>query len=455
MKLFKWEDFKFKFLNVTLFKIGQKKCRMFFFLFGIPVFEFKIPMLKLYKEIKENTNFDMRCFDEQFSNYIKTPNVTYDNFSENKIAYIATELYDVGGHTKCIETLTESLVNDYDQCLFLTKKVSSYKNAPVIIDKIEKNIKVCGIDKNWLFFEKQVQELYDQIISFGAKTLFVYIHPDDVLGTAILSLIKKTTDIKIIFFNHASHYPNLGMTFADLILEGMPTTLKVTNERRHLHNAKIIGLQSKAKDETVYCSKEEISEIRKNIGITNDELMTVSGGSSYKFFDEDSSEYFEMIKELFFSKDNLKHVILTNLKKNQKEIVDKIFANTELRDRLIILPLSPDFEKFFQAADLYIDSFPVSSALTQIDLMRLKVPTVVKINTKTPEFSFHEYMPPKYPYMFEKTEEFLSSIIYLLENKEKREEIIKLNYEFWLNTYEKIVVKNKYLQYVDEVLKQR
>lgn len=455
MKLFKWEDSKLKFFNISLFKIGQKECRMFFFLLGLPIFEVKTPVLSLYKEIKENTNFDMRYFDEKISELVKLEKTNSITFSNQKIAYLATELYDVGGHTKCIETLAESLKVDYEQCLFLTKKVSSYENAPITMNKLENSIKIDGIDKNLLFFEKQLEELCNQIISFGAKVLFVYIHPDDIIGTAILSFIKRTTDIKIIFFNHASHYPNLGMTFADLILEGMPTTLKVTNEKRHLYNSKIIGLQSKAKDETLYYSKEELLQVREKLDIKNNELMTISGGASYKFFENDTSEYFEMIKQLLISKENLKHVIMTNLKKEQKKVIDKIFDSSELKKRLIILPLSSDYEKYFQAADLYIDSFPVSSALTQVDMMRLKVASVVKINTQNPEFSFHEYMPPNYPYMADDIEQYKKHILYLLDNKEKREEIVKLNYEFWLNTYEKIVVKNKYLQYVEEVLKQR
>ena len=76
----------------------------------------------------------------------------------------------------------------------------------------------------------------------------------------------------------------------------------------------------------------------------------------------------------------------------------------------------------------------------------------VKINTKNPEWSFYEYMPPKYPYMFEKVEELFSSIIDLLENKEKRDEIVKSNYEFWLQNWELNAYKKNIDKIINEVI---
>ena len=432
MKILKWEDYKFKFFNLTLFKIGKKKDGINFYILFIPILKFKNEFSILSAEIKENTNFNMKKFDEKIASFIEVAKQESKNFSKEKIAYMATELYETGGHTKCLINQIKSLSCDYEECLFLTKKTSTYKNANKSISIIEKYAKVEGINENFLFYKKQAVKLYEKIIDFGAKTLFIYIHPDDILATLVISLIKRNTDIKIIFFNHSSHYPNLGMTFADLILEGMPSALKITNEKRQLYNCAVIGLQSKEVGETNYISKDEIQNIRKELGINDNEIMTISGGASYKFFNQNKSEYFEMIKEILETREDIKHVIMTKLKKNEIKIFNEIFKDENTKKQIIFTPLSPDYEKFFQVADLFIDSFPVSSALTQIDLMRLKVPTVVKINKDKPEWSFHEYMPIDYKYMFENVQDMKNGIFDLIENKSKREEIIKSNYEFWL-----------------------
>lgn len=100
-------------------------------------------------------------------------------------------------------------------------------------------------------------------------------------------------------------------------------------------------------------------------------------------------------------------------------------------------------------ADIFIDSFPVSSALTQMDLMRNKVVTVVKINDKNPMLSFHEYQMPGYPYMYTRVSDMEDAILKLLHDRNTRQKIIEKNYKYWLNTYEANIVTQKYIQLIE------
>lgn len=176
----------------------------------------------------------------------------------------------------------------------------------------------------------------------------------------------------------------------------------------------------------------------------------MSGASSYKFFDENGSEYFEMIKRLLQKEPLLKHIVISEFNSEQKAVIDRIFAlNAEAKKRLIFVPYRPDFDILFQCADVFIDSFPVSSALTQIDLMRNKIASVVKINRDKPEFSFHEYQMPDYPYMFEDVKDMEKAICELLYDENKRKEIIEKNYRYWLSTYESSVVRDKYVEIIE------
>ena len=154
-KIIRWEDYKLKFFNISLFKISKNNTGIGFYLFRIRLLQLNNKIQKLSTEIKNNTNFDMKSFDKKIEESIKAPNIIYDNFSENKIAYIATELYNTGGHTKCLESQIKSLFLDYEQCLFLSKITSSINNAEKIIKNIEKYSIVEGVDKNYLFFEKE------------------------------------------------------------------------------------------------------------------------------------------------------------------------------------------------------------------------------------------------------------------------------------------------------------
>ena len=162
-----------------------------------------------------------------------------------------------------------------------------------------------------------------------------------------------------------------------------------------------------------------------------------SGGSSYKFFDSsDTSEYFKVIKHLLDRNQNVKHIIISNFSETEKVIIEKIFEGSKSRNRLIIHPLTPKYELIFCCADVFIDSFPVSAALTMIDLMRLKVPAVVKINRENALWSFHEYQRPNFPYMYDNNKDFLRGIEKLLSSKILRKIEMDENYQFYLDRYE-------------------
>ena len=412
------------------------------------------------KKCEKELIFDMRFLDEQISVLAdKIYNENKKHFDTIKdfvtdTGFMATELYDLGGHTPCLVNLAESLYENQKFPLFITKLKTSYQKAPKTMKKLEKCCNIEGLDFHSYKFINSVIRLYNMIVNNPPRVMILYIHQHDILAAAVMHLLKKNTDIKLVFFDHATHFPNIGMTMCDLVLELLPLTEKITNDKRKLTNCEIVGLQSKKADEVKYYSAEELKNKRAALGVREDNLLTVSGGSSYKYFDKKGSEHYQMIKELLHEIPNLKHLAITNLSAEQEKIIDNIFKNSpEERKRLIFHNLTPEYDILFQSGDLFIDSFPVSSAMTQIDLMGMKVPTVVKINTENPSWTFHEYMPENYPYMYKTAEEMKKGIIGLLKDKTKREELAKSNYEFWMTHYESNVVKEKYLRITEELIR--
>ena len=167
---------------------------------------------------------------------------------------------------------------------------------------------------------------------------------------------------------------------------------------------------------------------------------------------ESAAEYFLMVRKVLSLEPKLFHVILSNFSDKQMNIINDIFKNnSELKKRLIIIPLRPDFEPFFRSADVFVDSFPVSSALTQLDLMKNRTASVVKVNTDNPEKSFHEYLPKDYPYMFETVEGMIGGILLLLNNPLERKKAIDMNYQHWLENYESDAIINNVLNLVNEL----
>lgn len=451
MRLYSYKKDKFKILGLTIFKQKIKEDGVILYIFGVPCCKVHSSTIQIQSDFKSNKLFDTRSFDRRIAECVNiTASLTYKK-DEKSIGYLATEIYDMGGHTKCIRDLIVSLSGIYNQYLFLTKITTSQQHAPQARDIIQKHASIQGIDAYALSFNKDLKQLCNQILSSHIKVLLVYIHPNDILGTAVLAYLKNTTDIRIIYINHASHFPSLGMSFANVVLEGMPSTEKITHEQRGILNTDIIGLQSLRKNDTIYYDQKELNKLKNQMGVKDKAFITMSGGSAYKFFeDSNTSHYFEMIKRILKKEKSVYHIVITQLNSTQSTVVDRIFQDApKEKKRLIFIPYQSNFDKYFQCADVFIDSFPVSSALTQIDLMRNKVASVVKINKENPEFSFHEYQMPDYPYMFENVSDMEDMISELLHDEQKRHNIIEQNYQYWLKTYESDIVRDKYIKVIE------
>lgn len=368
------------------------------------------------------------------------------------VGFIASVLYDTGGHTVCLVNQIESMVGFGDMHLYCTRLNESRQAAPRNLAKIERCASISGLDAYRKNFTDDLITLYNLIADDCPPVMFVYIHMWDLLAVAALHLLQRNAGIKIVFVNHASHFPNVGMTLADVILEGMPTTKQITEQKRHLNNCVIIGLQSVGADDTRIYSPAELRAKKSELGIPVDAPLTVTGGSAYKLFDGDKSPYFEMILELLRDNGALHHMVITNLDNDQRAILNRIFdGHADLLARVHIVPMTPEFDALFQCADVFIDSFPIGAAMTQIDLMRMRVASVVHINREKPIFSFHEYMPSDYPYMYDNVADMRRGIEYLLASPAARRAVIGAEYKFWLRTYERDVVRDKYIKIIKDL----
>ena len=432
MRIFEICDGTVKFFGCTILKIKYKKGQTRFYVLGLPVFRSDNPFDEIRADFAKNTGFDVRKFDEKIkditSNY---KNLLKCKINKKRVAFLATKIYDMGGHTKWMRDMQKTLCNQYDGTLFLTTTGTSRKAAPQTLEYLSKISEIRTFRQFSLSCEKNVREIYESIVSYAPEALFVFIHTDDIVATAVLALLKKHTKIKIFFVNHATHRPALAMSFSDLVLEETPSSAYVTQNLRKIPQTHIVGLISKPEEENPHFLPEEIAETRRKIGIPEGAICTMSGAASYKFFDEDGSRYFEMVEKLLKENENVYHVVISEFRDFEAEIVRKMFENSPVKNRLILLPYQKNYELYFKSADLFIDSFPMSSALAFIDLMRLKVPYVVKINTENAALSFHEYQAKDFAYMYETVEELYQGVKKLLGDESLRKAMCEKNYQHY------------------------
>ena len=373
---------------------------------------------------KEQQN-DMRYLDKEIEKYALEISLPYfeDNIIDNRIAFLATELYDFGGHTEVLKNILASLPQEYESKLFLAKKYRTFKCAPIKMMEILQYCKADGVNFGYGNDKRSLQKMFEKIVDFAPKAIFVFMHNNDVFSTALLALLKNRTKIKILYSDICSHQFSIGMSFAHIVTEAMPSTAFITQKYRGFKNTVINGI--------CYLPREKLPVIaEKSCG------GTISGAAAYKFFDDNDSPYLEMIERLLRRNESLRHTLVTEFTPRHRKIFDSIFKNSPAKNRIEIVNFTPNYKCLFKSADVFIDSFPVSSAFTMIDLMSLKVPFVTKINKDNIAFSFHEYLATDYPYMFENVQDMELGIEELLFSKEHRELIAEKNFEYFLSLYE-------------------
>ena len=387
----------------------------------------------------------LKYYQNNQNKFLKQKNIK--NKKKN-FGIVFTEIYAVGGHTPIIERLIDSLKDDCSIIGYATMH-SNYTNS-LLKQKIKVNT------YHWLTNKVNLYDfiinLYNKIIEDEIDIIYTCLHPHDIVAASVLCLLKKYTNVKIIQFNLADHLHYLGFKFAHLIIDARPAGQNITRNIRGYKNTILMPLQQRKKDQTVYYSKEEKQKLRQQLKIQDNEYLTLTGTADYKIFEDTTSIYFEMIKDLLIAEPKLKHLVMTEFDSLKCRIIfNQVFKNNQdLLKRLIIIDRVSEFDIYMQTCDLFIDSFPQGGALIHIDTMRNKKPTVLKINKENPVRSFEYYLPKDYEYQYNNVEDMKKGILKLLYSKTEQQKASEKLYQYYLDNYEFELVKKKYKELINE-----
>lgn len=362
------------------------------------------------------------------------------------VGVLVTELYQTGGHSQCVMNFIESMHEDFDLYLFFSNLDRSQTGAPQRVATAKQMAKVDGVNFRRSHFSIHLESLFNKVVESGIEVLFCYIHMQDILATAVLSRLKEWTNIKIVFVDHASHLPVLGLSFCHKLVQGR----RVDSPYRAQFDPIVIPWQSKSVDETVYFEAADLLNKRAEIGVPEASFFTLSAFMADKVFVDPELEYFQFIRNLLQKEPRLVHVIVSNLSAEQMAHITKCFVQTpQLLTRLKFLPFTPEYDLLFQSCDLFIDNFPIGSAMMHVEMMRNKGVTIFKRNSVQPKNSFENYAPKNYLYVFDEATSMLKGVTELLHDKPRREVVRSQLHTHFLATFEKAAVKSQFVELIE------
>lgn len=346
----------------------------------------------------------------------------------SKVCILATRTYDSGGHTECILRLMDFLA-DFKLYYIERNPVCSNPDRDSgklksLAERAETSLMTLERDSG-----RAVSELYEAIVSTNAGNVVSFIHPQDAVSAGVLGLLKEYTSIHIIYNVHADHLLNLGLSFADVVLVGRQASQKAL--ARYLSRPPIISSVAPCYARTFTFDENDVREEKRKLGLSDDHYVTLTGCPAYKIFKDPDLPYWRLIKRLLTVEPKLKHIFISSLTVGQRRALEALFSDSPgLLERIIFLEPGARFPLYINVADLFIDSFPMGSALTHIDVIREKRPTIIKINDDDPFLSFQDYLYDGYEYCCHTPDEMFDSILYLLHNPNVRAEVGRKVFQF-------------------------
>ena len=427
--------------GIPLIREAVRKNRLSYRVLGVPVWSRKSSIADLITRVNNTRDFDSRGLDKEIADYFSSVSLADSSCQTDatNIAILTTKLRDRGGgDMRMIVEMSKLLKGQYNIRLFLTDMARSAKSGGRLMDFFQKEFSLSGISTFASDIKKQVKDLAEQIVRQNPRVVFVFIRPTDVWGAGVLSILKRETNIKIVYFVHAGERPNIGVSFADILPHASIKIARLCALKRRadrsITSASILTNESGIRD--FHLSQTERDVLRKSLGVGKDQFLTLSGGEASKFFDSPTtSEYFDTLKLFLERNENVVHCILADFSRKQKRLIASVFAGSESRSRLRLYRRTIEYKKFFAAADVFLDSFPMGGAYTMIDLMGIGTPYVVKINRNDPTLSYPEYQNPNYPYMYSTAKEYMEGAEYLLKHPEARAGVVTMNREHYERTF--------------------
>jgi hypothetical protein len=272
--------------------------------------------------------------------------------SRNSELHVISEPYASGGHTRLLEKL-----------------VNIRGKGDVLITKGLRGI------EGRLNFANNVKVIYDEndlnineFISYGKKysTIFLHIHPDDLLSAVAAGVLKEIYSVNVILVNHADHVFSFGFYASSLIAEVSLYGMSVTYNSRGKQSS-FLGIPLNISEFHLIPEVRKIDDTKR--------LNIFSGATGFKYKPSESLSFPKLCRLILKEIPNAKITVI-----GPRLVKDKWWWRVKLFywNRLNIIAKLPfdEYTKLVSAADIYIDSFPMSGGTALPEIRSKTIPVI-------------------------------------------------------------------------------
>ncbi|MEI8216422.1 MAG: hypothetical protein WCF96_04930 [Eubacteriales bacterium] len=321
-----------------------------------------------------------------------------------KVLHIASELYATGGHTKIIQSWLS-----YDSTRVNDLAITNQKKSKVpksISEYFAKNkTKILYLKDRKKSILERSKELY--ALSMNYDAIVLHVHPYDVIPLIAFS----NSDIPVLFMNHADHRFWIGVSITNTILEIRKSGEMLSKNKRSINISNQVILPI-----PLFCKKIMTKEeARKNLKIGKDELVIFSVASSYKYMPEKDEGIGEILLQVLEKRNNVKAIIVGPfLSEDYWRALNKKSGG-----KIIPVGIKNNIDCYYVAADIYLDSYPISSLTSLLDAAKYELP-ILSIENGGRGLELDDLSLDTLDFKVKSINEMVAKLIFYIDNEEER-----------------------------------
>lgn len=272
--------------------------------------------------------------------------------SKRKVLHVLSEGYSIGGHTRLAANW---ITKDTNSIHSLITTWQSDTLPQWIKDSVANSgggvYSLALISNSYLGRAAALRKIAYE----WADVVVLHVHPYDPIPIMAFGIAGGPP---VIYMNHADHCFWLGSCISDVVANIRDSAEELTVERRGNANTAILPIPLLNK-----INKDSMSKIdvRREFGIDKKSIVFLTIASEYKFNKINQWHFTEILKMI----SKIDNVVFLIIGPQPKGIWLDII--NELNGKVKVLGSQCEIEKFYNCADIYLDSYPISSMTATID----------------------------------------------------------------------------------------
>lgn len=302
------------------------------------------------------------------------------------VAFVASTLYDVGGHSETLRIWSELLEEEYpERDLILTGGCGQEHFFPLLESRLRsRGVRITALNPRLPRLKRAV-EVQEILAHRGFACIFLFIHPNDAVAVAATAALAD--HLPVVFYNHADIDFWLGANcfrhYVDFREEGAVYSL----QERGVASTYVIPLTAEI---------PRVEAKRKDYGIPEEATVSISLGSFWKTTADARYSYFGTIGRIL-KRHPLHYHLFVTTPPPEEALLRLLPLERETWRRFRVTGPHADVRPFYSISDFVIETFPLVGGCVRMEAMALGLPIVAFDNPSETLYSRTDVLDEDYP----------------------------------------------------------